>query len=237
MEMAERIIASRDRLAYPKISVVMSVYNGERYLRRAVDSILKQTFKDFEFIIINDGSTDSSLDILKRYGDRDRRIVIVDQENIGLTKSLNRGIRVARGEFIARQDADDVSSLNRFDKQMWYIDRGYNFVCCRHRINGRKISPKLLSIFFYKVLIKYKNVFIHGTFLFRKKILDKTGYYNEDFVYAQDYEFVRRLIKHKVKIRYMRDILYYSTKDSNVISISKLPLQQKYMKMAQKYSL
>ena len=98
----------------PKVSVLMSVYNGERYLREAVESILNQTFTDFEFIIIDDGSTDSSRAILASFDDP--RIVLLQNEtNIGLTRSLNEGLSLARGKYIARQDADDASLLERLE--------------------------------------------------------------------------------------------------------------------------
>ena len=90
------------------ISVVMPVYNGEKYLREAIDSILAQTLIDFEFIIINDGSTDNSKSIIESYDDK--RIIYIEQENKGLSKSLNIGISLSNGEFIARMDQDDVST-------------------------------------------------------------------------------------------------------------------------------
>jgi glycosyltransferase involved in cell wall biosynthesis len=105
----------------PRISVVMSVYNGEKYLRQAIESILQQTYTDFEFIIIDDGSTDSSREIIQSYDDKRIRLVI-NEQNIGLTKSLNKGIRLAKGEFIARMDADDISLPQRFEKQVAYLD-------------------------------------------------------------------------------------------------------------------
>ena len=116
----------------PTISVLMSVYNGELCLAEAIESILNQTFRDFEFLIINDGSTDSSWEIIQRYAEKDQRIVPITQENIGLTKSLNKGILIAKGEFIARQDSDDLSLPKRFDKQLpWVKDRGYDLCCSR----------------------------------------------------------------------------------------------------------
>ena len=87
----------------PKVSVLISVYNGEYYLKEAVDSILNQTFRDFEFIIIDDGSTDNTNHIIKSYSDFRIRL-IENEKNIGLTKSLNRGIDLCRGEYIARMD-------------------------------------------------------------------------------------------------------------------------------------
>ena len=92
----------------PKVTVLMSVYNSEKFLRESINSILEQTFKDFEFLIINDGSTDSSREIILSYNDP--RITLFDNKNnIGLTKSLNKGLDLAKGEYIARQDADDIS--------------------------------------------------------------------------------------------------------------------------------
>ncbi|MGC8880316.1 MAG: glycosyltransferase family 2 protein, partial [Anaerolineae bacterium] len=92
----------------PAISVIMAVYNGARYLREAVDSILNQTFTDFEFIIVDDGSTDETPAVLDEYNDP-RIVRLRNAHNLGLTKSLNRGLHVARGRYIARQDADDLS--------------------------------------------------------------------------------------------------------------------------------
>ncbi len=102
----------------PKISVVMAVYNGESYLSQAIESILKQTYQDFEFIIINDGSKDHTWEIIQHYKSQDSRIISIFQENIGLTKSLNKGIQVAKGQYIVRQDADDISYLNRLNLQL-----------------------------------------------------------------------------------------------------------------------
>ena len=106
----------------PKVTVLMAVYNGERYLRDAVESILCQTFRDFQFLIINDGSTDNTRDLILSYDDA--RIVLVDSEhNVGQTRSLNRGLELAAGELIARQDADDISEPDRLAKQVAFLER------------------------------------------------------------------------------------------------------------------
>ncbi|HKQ33129.1 MAG TPA: glycosyltransferase family A protein, partial [Thermodesulfobacteriota bacterium] len=106
----------------PKVTVLMTVYNGEKFLNEAIDGILNQTFRDFEFLIINDGSTDGSREIIKSY--KDPRINLVDNEsNIGLTASLNRGLSLAGGEYIARQDADDISLPERLEKQISILER------------------------------------------------------------------------------------------------------------------
>jgi glycosyltransferase involved in cell wall biosynthesis len=96
-----------------KISIVMSVYNGGKYLADSLESILNQTHRNLELIIVNDGSRDDSLEIIQNYMKVDKRIILIDQKNLGLTKSLNIAISVATGEYIARQDADDVSAPNR----------------------------------------------------------------------------------------------------------------------------
>src|SRR6266550_5112154 len=107
----------------PKISVVMPAYNAGAYIDEAISSILKQTFHDFEFIIINDGSSDDTASILKRYEESDGRIRVFHQENQGMIAALNCGCRLARGEYIARMDADDVSYAHRLEKQLEYIER------------------------------------------------------------------------------------------------------------------
>ncbi len=107
-----------------KISVVMSVYNGQSYLREAVESILNQTFTDFELILIDDGSTDATGEILDEYATRDARIILSrNQNNIGLTRSLNQGISMSRGKYIARMDADDVSRADRLSRQFEFLEK------------------------------------------------------------------------------------------------------------------
>jgi glycosyltransferase involved in cell wall biosynthesis len=105
----------------PRVTVLMPVYNGERFLCEAIESILRQTFTDFEFLIINDGSTDSSIDIIQSYNDH--RISLVNNDcNHGLVASLNRGFQLAQGEYIARMDADDISRPERLELQVGFLD-------------------------------------------------------------------------------------------------------------------
>src|SRR5215467_8249434 len=105
----------------PKVTVLLTVYNGERYLHEAIDSILGQTFQDFEFLIINDGSTDGTRELILSY--HDRRIRLIDNEyNIGQTRSLNRGLVLAMGQFLARQDADDISEPDRLASQVAFLE-------------------------------------------------------------------------------------------------------------------
>jgi len=113
----------------PHVTVVMSVHNSERYLAEAIDSFLRQTFADFEFLIINDGSTDGSRPILAQY--TDTRIRIIDNDrNLGLSAALNRGCAAARGRYIVRMDADDVALPDRLEKQFAFMERAPDIDMC-----------------------------------------------------------------------------------------------------------
>src|SRR5262245_7131674 len=102
----------------PAVSVVMPVYNTERYLSTAIESVLAQTFTDFEFIILDDGSTDASVHIIRQYAENDERIRFFPLEHRGYVSLLRRGLNHARGEFVARMDSDDISLPNRFEMQV-----------------------------------------------------------------------------------------------------------------------
>ena len=103
------------------ITVLLAVYNGQEYLRAAIESVLGQTFPNFEFLIIDDGSIDGSLNIVREYARRDGRIRIITRPNKGLTNTLNEGISLARGEYLARMDADDICMPRRFERQLGYM--------------------------------------------------------------------------------------------------------------------
>ena len=185
----------------PRVSVIMSVYNGSKFLDQSIESILKQTFPDFEFLIVDDCSTDSSLKIIAKYAKQDSRIRIIKNEtNIGLTKSLNRAILESKGEYIARIDADDFSYPERFKKQVKFLDS--NLKCglvgaWAEIIDDndkvmRAIKYPTLSVDLKRDLIKY-NPFFHSSIMIRRSTLDQVGLYNEEFRYAQDYELYFRI--------------------------------------------
>ncbi len=182
----------------PTISVIMSVYNGERYLRQAIDSILTQTYEDFEFIIINDGSTDSTVEILRSY--TDPRLRIIEQENIGLTRSLNRGVALAKGKYIARMDADDLSMPERFARQVAFLDAHpeigmvgtSGLIQNETRGVGWEYPVHILDEDIRHNLIK-GNQFVHTSVMLRKVVLQSLGGYDETYPYIQDYELWVRL--------------------------------------------
>tara|TARA_Y100000310_G_scaffold96038_1_gene93804 strand:+ start:498 stop:1505 length:1008 start_codon:yes stop_codon:yes gene_type:complete len=185
-------------MTVPRVTVLMSVYNGENYLGEAIDSILNQSFTDFEFIIINDGCTDSSRDVITSYSDH--RIRLIDnQRNIGLTRSLNKGLELAQGEYIVRMDADDISLSKRIEKQVSFMHNNLSIDVCGSWIkyfrNGNKIvfrSPSDPEEI--KANLFFRNIIFHPTVIFRKKLPNGDRvFYNENYLRAQDYELWSRI--------------------------------------------
>lgn len=192
-----------------KISVIMSVYNGERFLRESIESVLNQSYKDMEFIIINDGSTDNSLKIIQGYMDTDNRIIVINHKNIGLTRSLNIGILKATGEYVARQDADDISMPDRFENFIKYIEKNGQidlYTTPALLIDKDSFTIKTIPNYFrrngfHKKMLNYYNSLIHGALIIRTDIIEKYNY-NERFEYAQDFELYHNLIGYGYNISY-----------------------------------
>jgi len=165
----------------PKISVVMSVYNAERYLREAIESILNQTFTDFEFIIINDGSTDNSLEIIRSYNDE--RIKIINQSNMGLAKALNNGIKIAKGKYIARMDADDISMPERLEIQYDFMENHPECVAVGSNaeiidIDGNYVFTSNQAIEWERIKAQLlQTPFFHSSTMYRKSAFEKVGGY------------------------------------------------------------
>jgi hypothetical protein len=186
----------------PLLSVVMSVFQGERFLAQAIDSILEQTFRDFEFIIIDDGSTDASGSILESYRRSDPRVHVYSQKNKGLIYSLNRGCGLARGKYIARMDADDIAAPNRLHWQMYYMEAhpavgvvggavefidaaGKTLRISRTPLENADIQRALLD----------SDVIFHPTVVMRKDAFASAGGYR-NIVDAEDYDLWLRIAEH-----------------------------------------
>jgi len=201
---------------YPKVSVLLSVYNGQDFLKETIESVLNQTYKNFEFIIINDASTDDSKKILLDYKKKDNRIILIHNEyNIGLTKSLIKGLKLAKGEFIARQDSGDVSHPERLAKQVKILNENPHIslvgthcevVDERGKVFAKKEYPNNMEIF-RKMLTQGQNPFAHGAVMFIKKHVQQIGGYNDRIFYAQDFELWSRMIK-KFKFYIIEEPLY-----------------------------
>ena len=193
------LIRPENFISAPLISVVMSVYNGEKYLRSSIDSILDQTYKNFEFIIINDGSTDSTKEIILSYDDP--RICLIDnEENMGLTKSLNKGLKIARGEYIARMDADDVSMPGRFESQIDFLNHHQDYAVVGTFLKVINEDSKVVFTIEkptqhadIREFLNKDNCIGHGSAMIRKTCLQNVGFYDESIEKSQDYELWLRI--------------------------------------------
>jgi len=176
----------------PIVSVVMSVYNGEPYLHDAIVSILEQTLVNFEFIIVNDGSTDKSFEIIKSF--EDERIILINQQNAGLAKALNKGIRIAKGKYIARMDADDICIKNRLELQVEYMEN--NPDCVVVGSNAKVIDQCGNYVYTTKLPIDNDQLrkllpsspFVHSSVLMRKEAVEKCNFYYEEISNLYSFE-------------------------------------------------
>lgn len=199
-EITALIVRRKVMLQKSLVSVIMTNYNTqEKYLREAIESVLGQTYSDFEFIIVDDGSTDDSVSIIESYDDKRIRL-IRNAQNIGLTKSLNIAMKECKGEFIARMDSDDVCMPQRFEKQVEFLRKNQDVIVCgtgarhvgdwqKHNSNEKvyRYIPKKEEHRIYLLFGNFPNI-IHSTAMFNHEKLKKYGItYNENYVCAQDF--------------------------------------------------
>lgn len=203
------------------VSILLSVYNSEKTIEESLNSLLNQTYKNIEILVIDDGSKDSSLEICKSYENKNKQIEVYENKNnIGLTKSLNKLLIKSRGELIARQDADDISSPERIEKQVEFLIKK-KLDACTTRSRVMQTNKKRPGISLYvpnKILIKIKNPFIHGTLLIKKNVIKELGFYDERFYYAQDYKLFTDLIMKGYKLKTINEILYSLNVENNISS-------------------
>lgn len=185
----------------PRVTVLMAVHNGERWLSEAVQSILGQTFHDFEFLIIDDGSTDASLEIVTQFADERIRL-IRNEQNCGLAASLNRGMALASGEYVARMDCDDVSLPRRLEKQVSFLDANPEIAVCGSRV--RTIGRAIEEVWLYplepdviRCQLLFENALAHPSVMLRRKIFDSYRLsYDQTFPCSQDYDLWVRTARH-----------------------------------------
>ena len=212
-----------------KISVLISVFNGEKTINKSIESILDQTYNNFEILLMNDGSTDNTENILKEYADKFSDISYFEnKKNMGLTFSLNFLIKKSNGTYLARQDADDISYRNRFQMQISTIlKNNLDFCTSRALIKGTNKKIPGFSYFLpYQYLIKYKNPFIHGSLMIKKEVMNEIGSYNTKFKYAQDYKLFFDLIKKNYNFKTINEPLYELNMSNNISTNKKI--EQEY---------
>lgn len=214
---------------HPKISVLLPVYNCELYIKETIDSVLNQTFADFELIVIDDCSTDQTVSVIKEFSDTRIRL-IEKQVNSGLINSLNLGISIAKGEYIARMDGDDICLPERFAKQVAFLDKNPNIILCgtayqtfgaiekviRHPLSHKKIAAQLCV----------HSVFGHPTVMGKKAIFEQHNY-NDDFKNVEDYELWSRLIFEGEVANLDEILLFYRVHENQVSTIHNDVQQQR----------
>lgn len=225
----------------PKVSVLMSVYNTEEeFLREAIESILSQTFADFEFLIINDGSKNNAEEVILSYKD-DRIRYILNEKNLGLIDSLNKGLVLAQGEYIARFDADDISLPQRLEKQVKFMDENPNVGLLgtqyesfpKKRISNLLTDSKLIK----ETLLVESNQFGHPTVMIRKSVLDNYNLqYDKQALHVEDYKMWLEIAK-VTDVANLNNVLLYYRRHSGSICSNNVIKQnlnvQKIMFMAQ----
>ena len=208
-----------------KISVIMPVYNTkEEYLREAIESILNQTYSNFEFIIVNDGSTNNAEDVILSY--KDKRIVYIKQENKGVSAASNNGWEKAQGEYIARVDSDDISYPDRFEKQIKFLEENpeYSLVGSWTEILGTKRIIKLPQDIKLMDLLA-DCPFIHSSIMFRKADFDKYNLrYPNNMNLAEDYMLYAKAIQYLKMTNLQEVLLKYRIYSENASSLRKIEM-------------
>ena len=209
-----------------KVSVVMSAYNCEKFLVESLDSLLQQSFSNFELILFDDGSNDNTRNIIIEYAGKDIRIIpVFNDQNMGLTANLNRGIKLSKGTYIARMDADDISLPERFEKQIRFLDNhpdidllGTGSIDIDEFGNEtqlRTVPEKHKEII---SLLPKANPMTHSSVMFRKMSFEKINFYNESYRTTQDYEMWFRAAGSGLKFHNLNEVLLKYRMDDNYAS-------------------
>ena len=211
----------------PTVSVLMPVYNGDKFMHEAIDSIINQSYKNFEFIIINDGSDDNSSEIISSY--KDSRIRLIDnKKNIGLVSSLNRGLDVVRGEYVARMDCDDISTKDRLDVQVKFMDKnkqigasGSFYYLMRNKkkaIADFPLTEKEIECF-----LLFNSPIAHPTSILRMSLIKKNHLrYSSEYIHAEDYDLWSRISEYSELANIARPLLYYREHEKQITNVERV---------------
>ena len=217
--------------AQPLVSVIMPVYNSEKYVSWAIESILQQSYQNFEFIIINDGSTDATVEQIEKFDDQRIRF-INHSENSGNYKRRNEGMALSKGKYICVMDADDEALPFRLAVQVGFLEKHQSVLAVGSQFEfiGKGISNKPMEYESIKVKLLYNNMFLHPSLLIRKSVITELGGYNEAYCYSSDYDLACQIAM-KGEIVNMPDVLMRYRIHESQISTAKHTEQRKYADM------
>ena len=195
----------KNKFIKPELSILLPVFNAEKYLDASIRSVLNQSFKNFELILIDDGSTDSSLRIIRQYAETDDRVVVIEQKNTGLSSALNAGIAASKAEICARLDADDIALQTRLELQLYFMNLhpdisvagGWVEVFGEQCLTRTWKNPTSPGEIFLALFLR--NPLFHPTVVFRKSNVEAVGGYDTSVVYDQDYDLWLRMSKNGCK--------------------------------------
>jgi len=198
----------------PFVSVLMGAYNAEKYIGLAIESILNQTYKNFEFVIVEDCSTDKTWDIIQKYAKRDKRIITIKNErNLNLAGSLNKGLKLCKGKYIVRMDADDWSYPDRIEKQVKFMENnpdvvvsGGSLLICDEKLQEKGVRKYPLTDSEIKKIILRFNPVPHPASIWRKETINKTQGYPSKIGTSEDYALILDISQYG-KLANIEDIL------------------------------
>ena len=221
----------------PRVSIVLPVYNGSKYIRESLDSIVNQSYTDWELIIVNDCSTDNTLSIVEEYAIKDERInIISNEENQKLPKSLNIGFRLAKGEYLTWTSDDNIFMQNALQQMVSFLDEhDYVMVCARYDFISQDGEYLRTSDKYSNELMAVGNR-VGACFLYKRSVIDEIGEYNSDMFLVEDYEYWLRIYLRYGEIGFLDKILYkYRMHSSSLTSTRYLDVQKSNARMKKKY--
>jgi glycosyltransferase involved in cell wall biosynthesis len=212
------------------VSIILPVYNGERFIAKAVESILNQTYRLYEFIIIDDGSRDATISIINTFHD-DRIVLLQNSDNLGIVESLNKGIQKAKGEYICRMDADDISVDTRLEKQVQFLEDNKQIAVVGSQTvlideNDREIGSEVYPVSPQNISksIFLHNPFAHGSILIRASVFKECGSYDSRFIYNEDYDLWLRIGSKYLLANMPIQLLKRRIHDSNITVMKEIEL-------------
>lgn len=219
----------------PAVSVITTVYNCEKYISQSVESILDQNFKDLEYIIVDDGSSDSTLSIIKDHAGRDPRLIIIENtENLGRVISLNKALERSSGKYIAIQDADDVSLPDRLKKQVEFMESDHEYVltgCDITVVNerGEQVSQPVRpeKDIEAKFSLLFRCTFANPSIMYRRDVISRHKIkYEEEFIHSEDFRIISRISRHG-RVKNLREkLLFYRRHESNNSKVNSSKLNE-----------